>query len=296
MMRPSKLSPKFDTILHVHSRQNARLKELRQHLLHPAGVDGRIAIEGIHLLQEAVRSGLAIETLFLREDLAAQMPPVPARETLLVAEDAFDHACATETPQGVAALVQTPTASLPQILQNDSPLLVVLDGIQDPGNLGTIFRSAEAFGASGVLLLPGTVSPWNQKAVRASAGSVFRVPLVSVADTHTLVRLLHQHSIALYAAVARNGTGVAQTPLTGPVALLIGNEGAGVSAKLLHLADGRVYIPCVGPVESLNAGVAASILLYAASQQRSMETKSLAASARRGHSRMGPNKKESVRP
>lgn len=291
MPRPPRPSPKFDTILHVRSRQNARLKELRQHLLHPSREgDGRIAIEGIHLLQEAVRSGLAIETLFVREDLATEMPPVPARETLLVAEDAFNHACATETPQGVAALVQTPTESLPQILQTKDPLLVVLDGIQDPGNLGTILRSAEAFGATGVLLLPGAVSPWNPKAVRASAGSVFRVPLVSVTDTQALLRQLRQHGITLYAAAARHGTDIAKSPLTGPVALLIGNEGAGVSANLLHLSDGRVYIPCVGPVESLNAGVAASILLYAAAQQRST------GAACQDHSSTKLGKAESVLP
>ncbi|HEX4019649.1 MAG TPA: RNA methyltransferase [Acidobacteriaceae bacterium] len=253
----------------IRSRHNARVKELRQRLLHPAReADGKIAVEGMHLVQEALRSGLQIDTLFVREDTAERLAQLPANETLVLEKDIFNQACATEAPQGVAAFVQKPTALLRQILQRENPLLILLEGMQDPGNLGTILRSAEAFGASGVVLLAGTVSPWNQKAMRASAGSVFRVPVISVAHADVLTQL-REHGMAIYAAVARDGTDVAQTLLHGPVALLIGNEGAGLSAELLQQADGRIQIPCPGPVESLNAGIAASILLYAAARQRS---------------------------
>lgn len=271
MPQPSISAHSTRPALEIRSRHNARWKDFRQRLLHPARAeDGKIVIEGVHLAQEALRSGLRLETLFLREDTAALQQTFPANETYIVAKDIFNQGCATEAPQGVAALLQQPTTSLDQALRKANPLLVILDGIQDPGNLGTILRSAEAFGASGLLLLPGTVSPWNQKAMRASAGSVFRVPLIQLDDVTTLSQLRAQ-KIPLYAAVAQDGVDVADTSkvtLDGPAALLIGNEGAGISAAALAFAERKIQIACVGPVESLNAGVAASILLYAAAQQR----------------------------
>ncbi len=229
--------------------------------------DPLLAIEGVHLVEEVLRSGLTLEALFLREDTVGRIAEFPAKEIYIVENEIFNQGCATEAPQGVAALVKKPVASLDRLLRAARPLLLILDGLQDPGNLGTILRSAEAFSATGVLLLPGTVSPWNQKALRASAGSVFRVPLVTLADPTPLSRL-RTLKIPIHAAVARDGNSVSDTSLTGPSGLLIGNEGAGISAPLLALADHRILIPCPGPVESLNAAVAASILLYAASQQR----------------------------
>jgi TrmH family RNA methyltransferase len=271
MPQPSISAHSNRPALEIRSRHNARWKDFRQRLLHPARAeDGKIAIEGVHLAQEALRSGLRLETLFLREDTAALQQTFPANETYIVAKDIFNQGCATEAPQGVAALLQKPTTSLDQALRKANPLLVILDGIQDPGNLGTILRSAEAFGASGLLLLPGTVSPWNQKAMRASAGSVFRVPLIQIDDVTTLSQLRAQ-KIPIYAAVAQDGIDVAdisKVTLDGPAALLIGNEGAGISAAALAFAERKIQIACIGPVESLNAGVAASILLYAAAQQR----------------------------
>jgi TrmH family RNA methyltransferase len=159
------------------------------------------------------------------------------------------------------------------------PLLLVAAGLQDPGNLGTLIRSAEAFAATAVLTTPGTVSPWNQKALRASAGSVFRVPVVAV--SHADLAALKSRRIRLLAAIAPeshsdargNGTRVerpsnAMPDLTQPTALMIGNEGAGLSPDLLALADARISIPTPGPVESLNAAIAGSLLLYEASRQR----------------------------
>ena len=269
MPRRSAPTLTLDPALHIRSRNNARWKELRQRLLHSSRVgDHLLAIEGIHLVEEVLRSGLALETLFLREDTLARVAEFPAKEIFIVENEIFNQGCATQAPQGVAALVKKPVASLDSLLQKKNPLILILDAIQDPGNLGTILRSAEAFGATGALLLPGTVSPWNQKALRASAGSVFRVPLVALSDPTPLTRL-RTLKIPIYAAVARDGKNVNDVSLVGPAALLIGNEGAGISAALLAIADHRIQIACPGRVESLNAAVAASILMYAASQQRS---------------------------
>ena len=144
---------------------------------------------------------------------------------------------------------------------------MVLAGIQDPGNLGTILRSAEAFGADGVVSLPGTVSAWNPKAVRASAGSVFRVPLLAVSEEECLEEL-HEAGVKILATTVHAAQPAELVNMAGPVALIIGNEGNGVAEELAAKADARITIPCPGPVESLNAAVAASVLLYEAARQR----------------------------
>jgi RNA methyltransferase, TrmH family len=255
----------------IRSRQNTRLKDLRQRLLRPSYAhDGLIAIEGEHLVREAARSGLRIETLFLREDRTARKdwPSIGDPLTLTVVADAFDHACATESPQGIAALVEAPQWSFESLLRGKSPRLVVLAGLQDPGNVGTVIRTAEAFAATGVLLTPGSVHPWNQKVLRASAGSSFRLPVVPL-DNTSLLRRLSEERVPLYACDARAGGSLLDTDLRGSMAFVIGNEGAGISKEILSFCSGAIHIPCPGPVESLNAGVAAAIVLYEASRQRS---------------------------
>jgi TrmH family RNA methyltransferase len=208
-------------------------------------------IEGPNLIGEALRAGLRIRCLFAaqgNEHLLEALPLSPETEVLLMPAELLDSALATETPQSIAALVEPPDWTWAHLLgthKSRAALIVVLAGLQDPGNLGTILRNAEAFGADGVLSLPGTVSAWNPKAVRASAGSVFRVPLLAVATD--------------------------QIDLGGPVAFLIGNEGNGVPPELAAQAHGALTIPCPGPVESLNAAVAAGVLLYEASRQRGIK-------------------------
>ena len=149
--------------------------------------------------------------------------------------------------------------------------MLLLAGLQDPGNMGTILRSAEAFGATGVISLPGTVSAWNPKAVRASAGSVFRVPLLA-ANPENAFAYLRESGIEVLVTTAVAGLSADRARLSDPVAFLIGNEGNGVPEEIAALADGAITIPCPGPVESLNAAVAASVLLYEASRQRSTRT------------------------
>lgn len=255
----------------IRSRQNARLKDLRQRLQRPAlGPDRWIALEGDHLVEEAQRSSLRFVSLFLREDRFAEniWRSLQHAQIFAVAADAFDHACATESPQGVAALVELPRWTLESLLEANCPRLVILAGLQDPGNVGTIIRSAEAFAATGVLLTPGSVSPWNQKSLRASAGSSFRLPVVSL-DDPALLRRLSEKQIPLYACVADTGASMFEADLRGPIAFVIGNEGAGISNEILPFCQGTLHIPCPGNVESLNAAIAASILLCEASRQRS---------------------------
>jgi TrmH family RNA methyltransferase len=259
----------------VQSKQNSRLKELRRALAHP-GRDARglVGIEGPNLLDEALRAGLRIDTIFVAQDAEHLLGglALPAEtEVLLLPGDLLDSALATETPQPIAALIVPPDWTWAEIFRGRpkaAPLLVVLAGLQDPGNLGTILRSAEAFGVQAVLSLPGTVSSWNPKAVRASAGSVFRLPLLDTSVVECFFRL-RQAGVKIWTTAVHGAEPADQIDLAGPVALVIGNEGNGVPAEVAAQADGAVTIPCPGPVESLNAAIATSVLLYEASRQRS---------------------------
>jgi TrmH family RNA methyltransferase len=250
----------------VTSRSNARVKQLRAAFAGQARLSsGLIAIEGEHLLEEALRSGQMLKTVFVSE--RREMPDFVPRgvEVVRLANDVFQSCVETQTPQGIAALLIPPVGSVEQMLVA-TPLLLIAVGLQDPGNLGTLVRSAEAFGATGVLTTPGTVSAWNQKAIRASAGSVFRVPIATA--TPEAMETLEQQGVKLLAAMKDDATPIDAASLTGAVAFLIGNEGAGLSEDWVRLADQRVTIPMPGAVESLNAAVAGSLLLYAASRQR----------------------------
>jgi RNA methyltransferase, TrmH family len=265
----------------VQSKQNARLKELRRALAHP-GRDhrGLAGIEGPNLLDEALRAGLNVASVFVAEGSERLLDGLrlpPETEILLLPKELLDSALATETPQPIAALVEPPVWNWTHLLANrggNAPLVVILAGLQDPGNLGTILRSAEAFGASGVFSLPGTASAWNPKAVRASAGSVFRLPLLTVSAEECFARL-REAGIKIWTTAADGAEAAHRADLAGATALLIGNEGNGVPEELAAQADGALTIPCPGPVESLNASVAAGVLLYEASRQRSTKSSGL---------------------
>ena len=257
----------------VTSRANPRVKQLRAAFAGHARLSGGLAaIEGEHLLQEALRSGLHIKTVFLSEriDPPAWLPR--GVEQLYLTDEALSSAVDTQHPQGIAALLIPPTWDMESAFPaKQAPLLLIAAALQDPGNLGTLIRSAEAFGATAVLTTAGTVSEWNQKALRASAGSVFRVPVVAATPADILA--LKSRGLCLFAAVAGNPQGpdalpVAAADLAQPCALMIGNEGSGLTTELLQIATARITIPTPGPVESLNAAVAGSLLLYEASRQR----------------------------
>jgi TrmH family RNA methyltransferase len=270
-LRP--VRPQQMAIRIVQSKQNARVKELRATLSRPGRHDtGLVALEGIHLVAEALRSGLELETVFVAqgsEKLLEELNLGDSVEVLAMPREILASAVTTETPQPIAALARPPQWEWGQVLgeAGEQPLVVVLSGIQDPGNLGTILRSAEAFGATGAVCLPGTVSQWNLKAMRASAGSVFRMPVV-VADDDECFGHLRAAGVRSFAAMAHNATPVGGSDLAGSAALIIGSEGSGLAPELATRCDARITIPCPGPVESLNAAVAASILLYEAARQR----------------------------
>jgi TrmH family RNA methyltransferase len=265
--------PESERLRRIGSRHNSVVKELRRafHQGEPTP-DGHIAIESVRTVEEAIRSGLRFRAVFFSKSAQARaerlLPQLSTHvDTLLLPDDVFQSAVATETPQGVAALVKLKTCKLEDLLAVPDPLIVAAVGVQDPGNLGTIIRSAEAFGATGVLVGAGTVSPYNPKVVRASAGSMFRLPVVPV-EFPTVAETLRERGLRLLATSSHKGTPIDQGDLTKGTVVLIGNEGAGLPKDLLRTVDELIAIPHAGDVESLNAGVAAAIVLYEAARQR----------------------------
>ena len=254
----------------VAGRHNARLKELRlafrRAQLTP---QGECAIEGVKLLEEALRNSRHLDSVFFSESarpLAEKLlPQISARtETLILPNALFNSIVPSDSPQGVAALVKLRSSSAAEMIErrNDGPF-VIAAGLQDPGNLGTILRSAEAFGAAGVFLTEGTVSPYNWKVLRGSAGSIFRLPFLQI-PSGELLKLLRDRRVRMLATSSHKGTPLADANWTLPLAIFIGNEGAGLPREILHQMDETLVIPQAQQVESLNAGVAASIVLYEA--------------------------------
>src|SRR5579864_5207749 len=258
----------------IEGRHNALVKELRQAFSRgELTSSGDCAVEGFRIVEEAARSGLKCRAIFFSESAepraARLLPQIGSHvETLLLPDKLFASAVPSQTPQGVAALVHLKTFSLEDVLSTSAPgPVLVIAGVQDPGNLGTIIRSAEAFGAKSVLLAEGTVSGYNSKVVRASAGSVFRVPIAKV-QLESLPQTLRERGIRLIATSSHKGIPLQEADLSGATAIFVGNEGAGIDKKLLGKMDELVMIPHSAKVESLNAGIAASIILYEAARQR----------------------------
>jgi TrmH family RNA methyltransferase len=267
----------------IEGRHNPLVKQLRQAFSRAELTEGGdCAIEGLRILEEAIRSGLRFTAVFFREsaqDRAERLlPQIGAQvETLLLPDKLFDGLVPSESPQGVAALVRLKEFSLDDVLEKErlqvGPI-IALAGLQDPGNLGTILRSSEAFGSAGVILVEGTVSPFNSKVVRASAGSVFRLPLIHGHGKSTTGKLeevsekLRAQGIRLIATSSHKGTPLDQADLNGKTAIFFGNEGAGLPRDVMAKMDEFISIPHAPQVESLNAGVAASIVLYEAARQR----------------------------
>ncbi|MFY9680662.1 MAG: RNA methyltransferase [Candidatus Sulfotelmatobacter sp.] len=271
----------------IEGRHNPLVKQLRQAFSRAELTEsGDCAIEGLRILEEAIRSGLRFSAVFFREsaqDRAERLlPQLGAQvETLLLPDKLFDSLVPSESPQGVVALVRLKEFSLDDLMEEERSQvgpIVVLAGLQDPGNLGTILRSSEAFGSAGVVLGDGTVSPFNSKVVRASAGSVFRLPVVhgqshargksSTAKLEEVSNKLRAKDVRLIATSSHKGTPLDQADLKGATAIFFGNEGAGLPRETMAKMDEFISIPHTQQVESLNAGVAASIVLYEAARQR----------------------------
>jgi TrmH family RNA methyltransferase len=236
-------------------------------------LEGVLLAEGVRLVREALDAELtvleaAVSPRLSDEDLRAELQD-RADSFLECSDDAFARLSALETPQGVAVLLQQPRVEETDLLGKVlAPLIVVAAGVRDPGNLGSLLRTAEASGASGCITLKGGADPFRDKAVRGSMGSVFRLPVLHGLDAAAVVAFARRHSLHVVVADAGGNQTHTEADLRKPLLLVVGAEAAGVPDELLRAADARVRIPLRAPVESLNVAVAAGVLLFEAQRQR----------------------------
>lgn len=221
--------------------------------------EGVMVCEGPKMLAEALRWGAGLETILWQ---TGTHPPAGIPQGVRQVEvpgDLLRSVAPTETPQQVLFLARLPARALPEELTGSRYL--VLDGLQDPGNLGTLWRTADAFGADGLLLLPGCADPWSPKTLRATMGACFRLP-VWEGTLEDLTGLLARSAVSLYAAALRDDTEDIRSVPLGSAAVVIGSEGRGVSQPVLDACRATLKIPMRDRCESLNAAVAASVVLW----------------------------------
>jgi RNA methyltransferase, TrmH family len=229
--------------------------------------DGLCVAEGFHMIEEAIRSDREISALVVADSAGHQAERWASGNVVTVPDALFRHISSTETPQGILGLIRPRPRDPWDVFMRGTPLILIVDGIQDPGNAGAVVRSAEAFGATGVIFLRGSVSPYNPKAIRASAGSSFRMPIAHEESAAIVVETCAAAGVTIYAAMPNSGLTVSDADLNGACAFVVGAEGRGVSEEMNRAAM-PIHIPTHG-VESLNTAVAAAILSYEASRQRS---------------------------
>ncbi len=261
----------------IMSVQNARVKEWAQ-LLERRGRDkqAKYIIEGYHLIEEALRSGAPVETIMysLEKGVPAGFADqvTPSVEWVGVSQAVLEKCSDTQTPQGVLAVVARPQLGMDELLAREHDLVVVLDGVQDPGNLGTIIRSADAVGAKAVVLGRGTVDLYNPKTIRSTMGSMYHLPIVE-ADLLELLPRARERGVRLVTTSLQAQRSCYDTDLRQPTWLILGNEAKGVSPEVAAQSDVQVIIPMQGKAESLNVAMAATILLFEASRQRLVSPK-----------------------
>lgn len=259
----------------ITSPSNARIRLARQ-LLRRKGRQktGRWLVEGVRALEEALRHGAKLETLFVtqaakeesRVHALLQRAASAGADIYTVTDELLLAVSDTQTPQGVVGIALAPSLRC-QLFEHSSPWVLVVDRIQDPGNLGTLCRTALAAAATGVALLHGTVDPGNPKVIRASSGAVFGLPLAHL-EARALVEQVQRSRVRLITADLAGTQSIYDVDWTVPTALVVGNEAQGPSPLLKAASDVVVRIPMPGPVESLNVAIATALCLFEGVRQR----------------------------
>lgn len=235
--------------------------------------DNVFLAEGIKMFEEAPEA--SVREVYIIEETLKRLEGNPAVYAKLkrtgyetVSEEVFARMSDTQTPQGILTVLERPVYSLEELLKIPNPLFVVLEDLQDPGNLGTIVRTGEGAGVTAVIMSKNTVDIFNPKTIRATMGSVYRVPFVYVEDIEDTIKSLHNAGVKTYAAHLKGETYYSSFSFTEGTAFLIGNEGNGLKKSTADAASLYLKIPMEGQVESLNAAIAASLLMYEAHRQR----------------------------
>lgn len=257
----------------ITSAGNARVKQVVQwqNKAKERKKDGIFLAEGIKMFEEAPLD--SIVEVFVSESLEQKVDAFYKKKLLqigyeVVSDEVFAKMSDTQTPQGILTILKRPEYNLDLLLQQENPLFVILENLQDPGNLGTIVRTGEGAGITGVIMSVGTVDIFNPKTIRATMGSIFRVPFLYVEDMADTIQKLHKHGVHTYAAHLAGKTYYQDVSLKEPTAFLIGNEGNGLTKETADMAESYIKIPMEGQVESLNAAVATALLMYEVHRQR----------------------------
>lgn len=254
----------------ITSLQNPKVKQWSQ-LLQKKGRDqqGKFLIEGVHLVQEALQAGADIEAVIydIEKGLPDEIEAFCGNVTRIASLSSITSKLSeTEHPQGIVAILHKPKADIHSLLTEGS-LWVALDGVQDPGNVGTIIRSADAVGASGIWLGKGTVDVFNPKVVRSTMGSLFHLPVVEV-DLMEWLPKLKSRDVQVVGAGIDGASSCYDMDLTVPICWVMGNEARGLSPDVETLLDQLARIPMPGRAESLNVAMAATVLLFESMRQR----------------------------
>lgn len=258
-------------IIMINSTSNKQIKNLVQ-LLTKAKArreQGLFVAEGVRMYRETPKDRLVktyvSESFYEKEENRALLE---GAEPEIVTDRVFASTSDTKTPQGILCVIRQREYTLSQMLRKENPMLMLLEDIQDPGNLGTIFRTGEAAGAAGIIMSSGTADIYNPKTIRSTMGSIYRMPFLYVKDFAPVLEQLGKRGIRTYAAhLQGSGEYTAQDYRKG-CAFLIGNEGKGLTKELAQSADARIKISMSGEVESLNAAVSAAVLMFEAKRQR----------------------------
>ena len=268
----------------ITSAGNEKMKTLRKLLRdrQERTARGLFVIEGRKMVSEAPEGSL--REIYLSGSFAEALPePIPSQggagekaaffrdgvPAEVVEDGLFARICDTKTPQGILAVAKMPAWDLEAVFSRPAaPLVLVAENLQDPGNAGTILRTAEAAGADAVIFTGNSVDIYNPKCVRSTMGSVFRMPHFHFPDTAKALELLRKHGVTSYAAALDSDGGYAAQDYRGGCAFLVGNEANGLLPETVRGSDRRILIPMSGKIESLNAAVSAAVLLYEAKRQR----------------------------
>jgi len=259
----------------ITSPSNRIIKEVRS--LHDK--KGRqslkaLLLEGSRLVSDAVESGARIRYFVASDSFYKKNRSFfsgwPEKKVICVPESLFERIGETRTPQGVMVVADIPEYDPNSVLKKVR-LIIALENLQDPGNIGTIIRSADACGFEAVLLSKDCADPYNSKTIRSTMGSLFHIPVIVAEEFYRILEELKANNILLAAAHTRDALPCWKADLKGNVAVIIGNEGNGITEKIMEISDLTVMIPMEGGAESLNASAAASILMYECMRQREKE-------------------------
>lgn len=258
----------------INSTSNKQIKNLIQLQTKPRirKEQGLFVTEGIKMYREVPGRRLVktyvSESFYKKEENRKLLEDIPEGNLETVADRVFEAASDTRTPQGILCLVKQEEYQLEDILKEENPLLLLLEDIQDPGNLGTIFRTAEGAGVTGIIMSSKTADIYNPKTIRSTMGSLYRMPFLQVKEFEPVLGELKKRGIRTFAAHLEGSVEYTSVDYTGGSAFMIGNEGNGLSEKLASQADAYIKIPMCGQLESLNAAIAAAILMFEARRQR----------------------------